>query len=75
MQQPNCSPALTYLFPNAAAILPPVLLLRALSDLRKTEFFVDWDILGPLEVVGLGTSIISTPGEDGTVPENTSTMK
>jgi hypothetical protein len=52
----------------------PVLLL-ILSDFRVFESLVICDIFGPFDKVGFGASIIRTPGEDGTVPENTSTEK
>lgn len=56
----------------------PALLLNALSeDLCPCVSFTDCDILGPfeLDVFGLGTSIIRTLGEEGTLPENTSREK
>ena len=50
----------------------PVDFLIAESDFLVCDNLADWVILGALDVIGFGTSIIRTPGAEGTVPENTS---
>ena len=65
----------TYVVLKAAAMLP-VLRLRLFSeDFRVLGIFADCDIFGPFDDVGFNASIIRTPGEEGTVPENTSIEK
>lgn len=51
--------------------MPPADFLKV-SDFLVWDSLADCDIFGVLDDKGFGTSIMITPGADGTVPENTS---